>query len=122
MDKSRGLAHIQALEKRMKDQIRVADVVVVQSYDDINKRVTVKPLVSRIMGNHMVSPPPLLSIPVVMQSRDATLDIIPGDIGVVLYLDLDSDNAIRSGGEGPPNTGRTHEAGDAVFLGVIRKG
>lgn len=122
MDKSRSLAHIQAQEKRTADRIRVADVVIVQSYDDIKKRVTVKPLVNRVLGNQMVSSPPLLSIPVMMQNKAALLNIESGDIGVVLYLDLDSDNAIQSGAEGPPNSSRTHAAGDAVFLGIIQKG
>lgn len=122
MDKSRELAHEQARAKQISEQIHVADVVIVQSFDETKKRVTVKPLVNRKLGANTVSAPPLLSVPVVMASMEVIPKITPGDIGVVLYLDLDSDNAISTGGEGPPNSGRIHTVDDAVFLGVLQKG
>lgn len=122
MDKSRDLAHLQALEKQILERVHVADVVIVQSFDETKKRVTVKPLVNRKLGTNTVSAPPLLSVPVVMANTETTPKLSAGDIGVVLYLDLDSDNAIITGGEGPPNSGRIHTVDDAVFLGVLQKG
>ena len=48
--------------------------------------------------------------------------ISPGDIGVVVYLDLDSDNSLKSGAESMPNSTRVHSGDDAVFVGVVQKG
>ena len=45
-----------------------------------------------------------------------------GDIGVVVYLDRDSDAVIAGGAEADPNTERLHSGDDAVFVGGIRTG
>ena len=45
-----------------------------------------------------------------------------GDIGVVVYLDRDSDAVIAGGAEADPNTERLHSGDDAIFIGGIRTG
>lgn len=122
MNKSRQVAQMEATEQRLLQRGRTADVVVVQSYDPDTGRVAVKPLVHRMSEGIAAAQPPLLSVPVVMADADVAPRISVGDIGVVLYLDVDSDNAIKTGAEGVPNSSRLHSADDAVFLGVIRKG
>ncbi|MGL5435870.1 MAG: Gp138 family membrane-puncturing spike protein [Lachnospiraceae bacterium] len=122
MNKSRQVAQMEATEQRLLQRGRTADVVIVQSYDPGAGRVSVKPLVSRVSEGVAAAQPPLLAVPVVMSSVETEPQISVGDIGVVLYLDVDSDNAIKTGAEGVPNSNRIHSADDAVFLGVIRKG
>lgn len=122
MKKSRQVAQMEATEQRLLQRGRTADVVIVQSYNSDTGRVAVKPLVHRMSEGIASAQPPILSVPVVMTNVDAVPRISTGDIGVVLYLDVDSDNAIKTGAEGAPNSSRIHSADDAVFLGVIRKG
>lgn len=44
---------------------------------------------------------------------------VPGDIGLALFMDKDSDNARSSQEVGAPNTTRTHSKTDAVYLGGV---
>lgn len=132
MNKSRELAHIEAMSQNIMQQLHVADIVMVQSYDAGTNRATVKPLVQRMVNGVAVSLPPILSVPVIQpvipinpapeSGSEPQPQLSAGDIGVVLYLDTDCDIAITTGAEGAANTSRAHSVDDAVFLGVIKRG
>jgi hypothetical protein len=131
MNKDRELSNIEANERRLKQGIRVADIVQVTAFYKDKMTVDVKPLVKREISGTYVSPPPILSVkvayvPMVAKSEEAELEIEPdikaGDIGVVVYLDLDSDGAISSGAESQPDSVRLHSGDDAIFVGVLMPG
>lgn len=52
-------------------------------------------------------------------SSAVIMNPVPGDIGLALFMDKDSDNARSSKEAGAPNTTRTHSKTDAVYLGGI---
>ena len=100
------------------------------AFDAGKMTVNVKPLVKREIGDTVVSPPPILGVKVANiplevevegKKGTVTVKINPGDIGVT-YLDLDSDNSIKTGAESTPNSSRVHSGDDAVFVGVVQKG
>ena len=127
MNKGRELSNIQANERRLKQSIKVADLVEVTAFYKDKMTVDVKPLVKREISGAYVSPPPILSVkvayvPMVAEEVEIKPDIKPGDIGVVVYLDLDSDGAISSGAESQPVSVRLHSGDDAIFVGVLMIG
>lgn len=124
MRKDRELSNIEANERRILQYIKVADLVQVTAFNKDKMTVDVKPLVKRNISGTYVSPPPILSVKVVyvpMVADDVVLkpNIRAGDLGVVVYLDLDSDSAISSGAESQPTSVRLHSGDDAVFVGVL---
>ncbi|MTK05705.1 MAG: hypothetical protein F8N38_01265 [Hungatella sp.] len=127
MRKDRELSNIEANERRILQNIKVADLVQVTAFNKDKMTVDVKPLVKRNISGTYVSPPPILSVKVVyvpMVADDVVLkpNIRAGDLGVVVYLDLDSDSAISSGAESQPTSIRLHSGDDAVFVGVLTPG
>jgi hypothetical protein len=129
--KSSELASAEANDRKNLQRIRCADLVSVTSFDEGKMTVNVKPLVQREISGVYVSPPPILAVKVVQlpldievdgKKADVKVDITPGDIGVVVYLDLDSDTSIATGAESKPNSSRMHSGDDAVFIGIIQKG
>ena len=129
--KSAELNNAEANERKNLLKIRCADLVQVTAFDAGKMTVNVKPLVKREIGDTVVSPPPILGVKVANiplevevegKKGTVTVKINPGDIGVVVYLDLDSDNAIKTGAESAPNSSRVHSGDDAVFVGVVQKG
>lgn len=127
MRKDRELSNIEANERRLLQNIKVADLVRVTAFDKDKMTVDVKPLVKREISGTYVSPPPILAvkiayIPMVADDVNIKPDIKAGDMGVVVYLDLDSDGAISSGSESPPTSVRLHSGDDAVFVGVLMPG
>jgi len=127
MRKDRELSNIEANERRILQNIKVADLVQVTAFNKDKMTVDVKPLVKRNISGTYVSPPPILSVKVVyvpMVADDVVLkpNIRAGDLGVVVYLDLDSDSAISSGAESQPTSVRLHSGDDAVFVGVLTPG
>lgn len=139
MRKTGELANAQANDRRMLELIKVADIVTVTAFSKSKMTVDVKPIVKRELSGTLVSPPPILGVKVAYIPHIVTTevevegkkgtgkgivtpDIKPGDIGVVVYLDLDSDISITSGGESSPNSCRLHSGDDAVFVGVIIPG
>lgn len=129
--KTNELASSIANEQKLMKKIRCHDIVAVEAFDAERMTVTVKPLVKREIAGAYVSPPPILAVKVAHvpleikvdgKKADVTVKIKKGDIGVVAYLDMDSDNSIWSGIESKPNTTRIHSGDDAVFVGVIQKG
>ena len=131
MRKAAELAYAEAKERQDALKIRVADLVSVTAFNAAKMTVNVKPLVQREIAGTYVSPPPILAVKVAqiplkitVEGKTATVtpDIKPGDIGIVVYLDLDSDNAAMTGAESQPNSSRVHSVDDAVFVGVIVPG
>ena len=139
MRKSAKLANTEASERRSALNIRVADLVQVTAYHPDRRTVDVKPLVQREIAGAYVSPPPILSVKVAAIPYKITVDVTvdgktgtgtgtaepdikAGDMGVVLYLDLDSDHAIMAGEESPPNSSRIHSGDDAIFVGMVTPG
>ncbi|GHU69647.1 hypothetical protein FACS1894184_13990 [Clostridia bacterium] len=45
-----------------------------------------------------------------------------GDVGTMTYIDHDMDNPYDAGDNSDPSTRRTHQGGDAVFMGKIPAG
>lgn len=139
MRKTSELANMEANEQRMAKDIKVADLVRVTAFDEGRMTVDVKPLVKREISGTYVSPPPILGVKVAhipyTVATEVEVDgkkgtgkgtvsptVSPGDLGVVVYLDLDSDSSIRTGGESQPNSCRMHSGDDAVFVGIISAG
>lgn len=139
MRKTGELANTEANDRRMLQNVKVADIAMVTAFDADKMTVDVKPLVRReISGNH-VSPPPVLRVKVAYIPYIVTTEVevegkkgtgkgivtpvfSPGDIGLIVYLDLDSDNTVRTGCESTPNSCRLHSGDDAVFVGIIKPG
>ncbi len=131
MRKTGELANIEANELRILKKIRVADLVTVIAFDESKMTVNVKPLVQREISGSYVSPPPILAVKVAQipleikvdgKTADVKVKIKSGALGVVVYLDTDSDNSARTGAESRPNSVRMHSGDDAVFVGVLVPG
>lgn len=121
MRKSKELVYQEAIEQRMFQALKVSCLVTVLSFDRAKLTVDVKPLVHQAN----VSLPPILAVPVIYHKYDGESEprlplYSPGDIGVVLFLDCDSDNVLLMGTEAEPNSPRLHSGDDAVFLGCVR--
>lgn len=118
-------AYENAKDKATLAGLCVADVVKVISFDGDAMTVDVQPLTRYPDEDGFQVKPQILAVPVVMIHGGGFI-VQPvyqaGDIGVVLYLDRDSDAAIAGGIEADPNTERLHSGDDAVFVGGIRAG
>ena len=139
MRKSNVLSHAEANERRMLSQIRVAELVQAIAVHNDSMTVDVKPLVKRGIGGTYASPPPVLgvkiayiphivSVTVTVDGKTGTgtgtvrPDVRTGDVGVIVYLDRDSDASQISGEESEPNSTRLHSGDDAVFVGAVFPG
>lgn len=131
MRKSNAFAGQQENERRLLEGIRVADLVTVLSFREASMTVDVKPLVKRNTAEGYLSPPPVLGvkvayIPMEIITEEGVVTAQPvikqGDMGVIVYLDRDSDNTISTGAESQPNSDRLHSGDDAVFVGVLQPG
>ena len=103
----------------------VADIVKVLAFDESAMTVDVQPITRYPDEDTFQTKPPVLAVPVSM-IYGGGFDVRPlyqaGDIGVVVYLDRDSDAVIAGGAEADPNTERLHSGDDAIFLGGVRTG
>ena len=103
----------------------VSDVVKVIAFDEANMTVDVQPITRYPDEDTFQVKPQILAVPVSMVYGGGYV-IRPvykaGDIGVVVYLDWDSDATIAGGAEADPNTERLHSGDDAIFLGGVRTG
>lgn len=103
----------------------VADIVKVISFDEGAMTVDVQPLARYPDEDSFQDKPQVLSVPVAMVYGGGFV-IRPiyqtGDIGVVIYLDRDSDAVIAGGAAADPNTERLHSGDDAVFVGGLKIG
>lgn len=129
--KSNEFSNAEANERRSMEKIKCSAIVAVTAFDSGKMTVNVKPLVQREISGTYVSPPPILGVKVAyipleieVDGKKVTVkvDIKPGDIGTVVFLDVDSDNSMKTGIESKPNSTRIHSGDDAVFIGVIQKG
>lgn len=103
----------------------VADVVKVLAFDEAALTVDVQPITRYPDEDTFQTKPPVLAVPVAtIYGGDFVIRPVykAGDIGVVVYLDRDSDAVIAGGAEADPNTERLHSGDDAVFVGGIRTG
>ena len=103
----------------------VADIVKVLAFDESAMTVDVRPITRYPDEDTFQTKPPVLAVPVAMIYGGGFV-VRPvyqaGDIGVVVYLDRDSDAVIAGGAEADPNTERLHSGDDAIFLGDVRTG
>ena len=92
----------------------VADVVKVLAFDEAALTVDVQPITRYPDEDTFQTKPPVLAVPVATIYGGGFV-IRPvykaGDIGVVVYLDRDSDAVIAGGAEADPNTERLHSGG-----------
>ena len=111
----------QAQENAISAAIHVAAIVRVISFNPAKMTVNVQP-VTQLNGS---TGSQILGVPVA-GTRGGGFIFRPvfrtGDIGVVLYLDHDMDEAMARGGDAVPNTERRHSDNDAVFLGGVISG
>lgn len=122
---SKQRAFEDAKDRAIAAGICVADVVKVISFDEAAMTVNVQPTVRYPDEDTFQSKPQILSVPVALVFGGGFVFrpvYKSGDIGVVLYLDRDSDAALAGGSESNPNTERLHSGDDAVFVGGIRAG
>lgn len=118
-------AYEDAKDQAIAAGICVADIVKVISFDESNMTVDVLPLTRYPDEDSFQTKPQVLSVPVgaILGGGFAYRPVYKaGDIGVVLYLDRDSDATIAGGQEADPNTERLHSGDDAVFIGGISTG
>lgn len=120
MKKSREYSTRQAMQRKLAEEIHVADMVEVMEFYSDDMTVDVKPLVMAVREERFVSRPPILKVPVAtLGSRDFFIRpwYKAGDVGLIIYLDYDSDNAFASGEETEPLTMGCHTGKDGIFIG-----
>ena len=108
------------MQRKLAKEIHVADIVEVLEYYPDDMTADVKPMVMAASEGKTVSRPPILKVPVAMLGcREFFIRpwYNPGDVGVIVYLDYDSDNVLGSGEEAAPTTTGCHTGNDAVFIG-----
>ena len=117
--------HEDAKDQAIAAGICVADIVKVISFDESNMTVDVLPLTRYPDEDSFQTKPQVLSVPVgaILGGGFAYRPVYKaGDIGVVLYLDRDSDATIAGGQEADPNTERLHSGDDAVLSAASAPG
>ena len=104
---SKKRAFEDAQAQSMASSICVADIVKVVAFDEANMTVDVQPITRYPDEDSFQTKPQVLAVPVAMIYGGgwAFRPVYQaGDIGVVLYLDRDSDAVIAGGAEADPNT------------------
>lgn len=106
-----------------KASIRVSDLVKVTAFDQEKMTVDVQPLADIEIDATYETQPQYVNIPVGMIQMGRWV-VRPwyevDDLGVIIYNDSDTDNAMAGGGEGEPNTRRNHAPEDSKFYGGIK--
>lgn len=125
MNRSKAYALEQAKIRGQKKSICVAELVQVAEFYQDDMTVDVIPLVMEKQRDSFIERSPLLKIPVMLLG---SLDIPvrpwyqAGDVGLVVYLDQDSDNVLESGNASKPQTLGYHTGEHGVFIGTILSG
>ncbi len=125
MKKSKEYSVRQAMQKKFAEEIHVADMVEVMEFYPDDMTADVKPLVMAVREERFMSRPPILKVPVAMLgSKDFFIRpwYKAGDVGLIVYLDYDSDNVFVSGGEAEPLTMGCHTGKDGIFIGGVMCG
>lgn len=122
MNKTKLYAIEQARKRGFQKSICVAELVQVLEFYAEDMTVDVRPLVMAGQEETFIERPPVLKIPVVMLGS-AEIPIRPwyktGDVGLVVYLDQDSDNVLISGSDSEPQTVGYHTGEHGVFIGTV---
>ena len=118
---SKQYGYQQAQEAALAASIHVGALVRVIDFNPVRMTVNVRPIVQT--GDTTGSQ--VLGVPVAGTRGGGFIFrpvYQPGDIGVVLYLDHDMDEAMARGGDAISNTERRHSDNDAVFVGGLVTG
>lgn len=122
MNKSKRYALEQARKREVQKSICVAELAQVMEFYSDDMTVDVKPMVKAEQGDAFTERPPVLKIPVIMLGS-AEIPVRPwykaGDVGLIVYLDQDSDNVLLTGADSEPQTMGYHTGEHAVFVGTI---
>lgn len=125
MSKLNQYNYERARDQKLAESICVSATVRVIKFDKEKMTVNVQPLSKHLENGSFESQPPILCVPVAV-TRIGGYIIRPwikeGDVGVVVYLDHDSDATVSGGKEARPQTTRNHSTGDAIFIGGIVSG
>lgn len=125
MNRSKVYALEQAKIRGQKKSICVAELVQVVKFYQEDMTVDVTPMVMEKQQDSYIERSPLLKIPVMLLG---SLDIPvrpwyqAGDIGLVVYLDQDSDSVLELGDISKPQTLGYHTGEHGVFVGTILSG
>ena len=125
MNRSKAYALEQAKIRGQKKSICVAELVQVAVFYPDDMTVDVVPMVKEKQQDSYIEKSPLLKIPVMLLG---SLDIPvrpwyqAGDVGLVVYLDQDSDNVLDSGSISEPQTLGYHTGEHGIFIGTILSG
>lgn len=125
MNRSKAYALEQAKIRGQKKSICVAEIVQVAVFYPDDMTVDVVPMVKEKQQDSYIEKSPLLKIPVMLLG---SLDIPvrpwyqAGDVGLVVYLDQDSDNVLDSGSISEPQTLGYHTGEHGIFIGTILSG
>lgn len=125
MNRSKAYALEQAKIRGQKKSICVAELVQVAEFYPEDMTVDVIPMVMEKQKESYIERSPLLKIPVMLLG---SLDIPvrpwykSGDVGLVVYLDQDSDSVLESGNASKPQTLGYHTGEHGVFVGAILSG
>lgn len=115
----------QQQDKQNRAAVNVAALVKVTAFDPSLMTVDVQPISKHLQDGTYQSQPPILGVPISF-TKSGGFVIRPwineGDVGLVVYVDHDIDNAVAEGKETTPNTERNHSTSDAVFIGGIVTG
>lgn len=125
MKRSDEYAIRQAMQRKAAEEIHVADLVQVMEFYPDDMTVDVKPLVMAVSEERFISRPPVLKVPVAtLGSREFFIRpwYKAGDVGIIVYLDYDSDNAFASGEESEPLATGCHTGKDGIFMGGVMCG
>lgn len=110
-------------EAAVKQSVKVSDLVQVTKFDPERLTVDVQPLVKADIDASYESQRPIVNVPVMCLTFGRFTVrpwYEPGEIGVILYNDSDTDNALSGGSETEPNTPRNHAPEDGKFIGGIK--
>ena len=110
---------------KVKESVHVAATVKVKEFDKEKMTVDVQPLSKSLQNGTYESQPQILAVPVAVTRIGGYIYrpwIKKDDVGVVIYLDHDTDATVAKGDEAEPLTERNHAATDAIFIGGIVSG
>lgn len=92
----------------------------VESYDSINQKASVHPLLKKEYADgEIASMPVIVNVPVMFPSSNNAILSMPiskGDTGLIIFSERSLDTWLSIGGEVEPKDPRTHDLSDAIFI------